>query len=254
MAKYYRSIPADEKPQHQAVSLVGSHIEIYWDGDDAFYPGSVVGFNEETMRHQVVYENDEGRVTDEDLLSSEWNLWVGTDEEYELYMLTVRKLPKRSCAADVTYFNDGLGGASDGGVKRDKRAYTKLSYEQMVILAVEANEGKFGATLPSIRAYIRNNFEHQKGQQTASFNALTLKGLNKAIASQVIEKMPTNKVNYRISSHERERRKVAEREERKKELEKKRQKLTSGSISSSFLHINNTNSLVLQRFSKEIAI
>ena len=238
MAKYYRSIPAEEKPQHSA-GLVGSHIEIYWDGDDAFYPGSVVGFNEETMCHQVVYENDEGRVTDEDLLSNEWNLWVGTDEEYELYMLTVRKLPKRSCAADVTYFNDGLGGVSDGSAKRDKKVYNKLSYEQMVVLAVEANEGKFGATLPSIRAYIRNNFEHQKGQQTASFNALTLKGLNKAIASQVIEKMPTNKVNYRISSYERERRKVAEREEKKRELEKKRQKLTSGSASSSLPRVKH---------------
>lgn len=50
---------------------IGSHIEIFWDGDNVFYPGKVIRFEEATGTHIVVYDNDDEEYS-ENLAASRW--------------------------------------------------------------------------------------------------------------------------------------------------------------------------------------
>lgn len=66
--------------------LIDKHIEIYWDGDDVYYPAYVKDYNEETGKHIVAYDSDgKSALYDEDLKESKWKIWVGTNEQYETY-------------------------------------------------------------------------------------------------------------------------------------------------------------------------
>jgi hypothetical protein len=73
----------------------------------------------------------------------------------------------------------------------------------MVVEAIADLEQKTGVSLQAIRKYVTMNFNLKK-QQTASFNNLTLKAVNKAIALQLVEK--TNGLSFKLSSSEKEKR------------------------------------------------
>lgn len=74
--------PNEDEKRFQR-ELIGSKIEIYWDGDDIFYPALVTEFNDITGLHTVLYDNDDTNETYvEDLSSSIWKLFdeSATDE------------------------------------------------------------------------------------------------------------------------------------------------------------------------------
>lgn len=73
----------------------------------------------------------------------------------------------------------------------------------MVVEAVLAIDDKSGSSLNAIRKYILQNYD-VKQQQTASFNSLTLKAVNKAVATGELEK---SKHSFKISQAEKLRRK-----------------------------------------------
>ncbi len=77
----------------------------------------------------------------------------------------------------------------------------------MVIEAVINLADRHGSSIQAIRKYVTNNFP-LKQQQTASFNSLTLKALNKAVAVDVLE---YEKRLYRLSNSEKERRREKDR-------------------------------------------
>ena len=82
-----------------------------------------------------------------------------------------------------------------------------MSYTAMVTEAVINLADRYGSSIQAIRKYVTSNFA-LKQQQTASFNSLTLKALNKAVAVDVLE---YDKRLYRLSNNEKERRKEKER-------------------------------------------
>lgn len=83
----------------------------------------------------------------------------------------------------------------------------------MVVEAVINMAERHGSTLNAIRKYVQANYELKK-QQAASFNALTLKALNKAVAMDELERVKQN--TFRLSNSERERRKEREKREQQK--------------------------------------
>ena len=84
---------------------------------------------------------------------------------------------------------------------------SRMSYTAMVIEAVVNLADRYGSSIQAVRKYVTSNFP-LKQQQTASFNSLTLKALNKAVALDVLE---YDKRLYRLSSNEKERRKEKDR-------------------------------------------
>lgn len=77
------------------------------------------------------------------------------------------------------------------------------TYSVMVLEAVINLNEKEGSSLNAVRKYILAHYNIQK-QQVASFNNLTLKAVNKAVASNELEKI---KHSFRLTASERERRK-----------------------------------------------
>jgi hypothetical protein len=77
----------------------------------------------------------------------------------------------------------------------------------MVVEAVIRLNDKNGSSLNAIRKHIltQYNIGHK---QTASFNSLTLKAVNRAVASNELEKI---KHSFRLTQDERDRRKESER-------------------------------------------
>lgn len=64
--------------------LVGRHISIFWDGDQVYFPCTVVKFDDQRDKIHVLYENDPtGRKYVESLRRTVWKLWKGTEEEYK---------------------------------------------------------------------------------------------------------------------------------------------------------------------------
>ena len=94
-----------------------------------------------------------------------------------------------------------------------KEYRSNLSYSVMAVEAVLNLNDRHGSSLVAIRKYIQSNFP-LKDQQTASFNALTLKGVNKAVASGELEKV---KHSFKVTWQEKDRRKNKERQLHKKE-------------------------------------
>ena len=81
MSDHYRFPTREEK--QLGPELVGKKIAIYWDGDKVYYPGFVTGYDESTHKFEVEYEEDSTHEKfDEDLRTSGWKIWGGTDAEY----------------------------------------------------------------------------------------------------------------------------------------------------------------------------
>lgn len=78
----------------------------------------------------------------------------------------------------------------------------------MVTEAVINLADRHGSSLPAIRKYVMANFE-LKAQQIASFNALTLKAVNKAVAMDELERVKGH--SFRLSQSEKDRRKEREK-------------------------------------------
>jgi len=113
---------------------------------------------------------------------------------------------------------DGEGDGGDDekeeegdGPRKGGKGY--MSYSAMAVEAVLALNDRHGSSLVAIRKWIQANFT-LKDQQTASFNALTLKGANKAVANGELDK---NKHSYKISEQEKNRRKQKERKIQQRE-------------------------------------
>jgi SWI/SNF-related matrix-associated actin-dependent regulator of chromatin subfamily A member 5 len=78
----------------------------------------------------------------------------------------------------------------------------------MVVDAVLALNDKEGSSLNAIRKYCIATYDI-KNQHKASFNNLTLKAVNQAVAADILEKV---KHSFRLSLHEKERRRLAEKQ------------------------------------------
>lgn len=78
----------------------------------------------------------------------------------------------------------------------------------MVVDAVLALNDKEGSSLNAIRKYCISTYDI-KNQHKASFNNLTLKAVNQAVAADILEKV---KHSFRLSLHEKERRRLAEKQ------------------------------------------
>jgi hypothetical protein len=84
---------------------------------------------------------------------------------------------------------------------------SKMSYTAMVTEAITVLADRYGSSIQAIRKYVTNHFP-LKQQQAASFNSLTLKALNKAVALEVLE---YDKRLYRLSAKEKDRRREKEK-------------------------------------------
>lgn len=51
---------------------MGSSLEIWWDGDEVFYPCTVTGYDEAAGTHQLLY--DDGESDELDLAKEKYNL------------------------------------------------------------------------------------------------------------------------------------------------------------------------------------
>ena len=38
---------------------LGKRVEVFWEGDEVFYRGTVVGFNAKTNQHQILYDDND---------------------------------------------------------------------------------------------------------------------------------------------------------------------------------------------------
>ena len=38
---------------------LGKRLEVFWEGDEVFYRGTVVGFNGKTNTHQILYDDND---------------------------------------------------------------------------------------------------------------------------------------------------------------------------------------------------
>jgi hypothetical protein len=74
----------------------------------------------------------------------------------------------------------------------------------MIMEAVINLNEKEGSSLNAIRKYILHHYDI-KNQHKASFNSLTLKAVNKAVASNELEKI---KHSFRLTAAEKEKRKI----------------------------------------------
>jgi hypothetical protein len=82
-----------------------------------------------------------------------------------------------------------------------------MSYQTMVVEAVSGLADRHGSSIVAIRKYIQSNFQLQR-QQTASFNSLTLKALQKCVALEILE---FDRRLYRLSDKEKSARKERDR-------------------------------------------
>jgi len=84
MASKFVEPSPEEKSATRA--LIGRRVNIWWDGDQVFYPAKVVDFQDTDGAHLVKYDNDdEGAVCPEILNTQPWQIWDGSDEEFEAY-------------------------------------------------------------------------------------------------------------------------------------------------------------------------
>ena len=78
----------------------------------------------------------------------------------------------------------------------------------MVVEAVLNLADRRGSSIMGIRKYIQSNYSLKQDQQTASFNSLTLKALQKCVALEILE---LDKRLYKISDKEKASRKDKEK-------------------------------------------
>ena len=83
MDRFIDPTPEEQEATH---GLIGRRINIWWDGDQVFYPGKIVGYQDADNMHQLKYDNDdEGPVCTEQLSKQPWKIWNGNDEEFDAY-------------------------------------------------------------------------------------------------------------------------------------------------------------------------
>jgi len=63
--------------------LVGKHIAIYWDGDQTYFPCTVVKYDGQRDKFHVFYESDQRKKYIENLRRTAWKIWKGSEEEYK---------------------------------------------------------------------------------------------------------------------------------------------------------------------------
>jgi hypothetical protein len=91
--------------------LIGSKIEIYWDGDEIFYPALVTEFDESTGLHTVLYDNDDtNEAYKEDLSSTKWKLFDESateeaDEEKIKVGFSNQVIPRRYYIINIPMFD-----------------------------------------------------------------------------------------------------------------------------------------------------
>lgn len=62
--------------------LDGAYVEIFWDGDSAFFEGRVTKYVADTQKYDVLYDGEEiGSESQEDLQNGTWRIWRGTETE-----------------------------------------------------------------------------------------------------------------------------------------------------------------------------
>eukprot|EP01038_Epipyxis_sp_PR26KG_P004667 gene4667-6556_t len=167
--------------------VVNNKIAIWWDGDNIYYPGIIAGYNPRKNHFRVKYDNDtSGIIYDEDLSSTKWRIF------------------------DENLIGKTLGLEGDPNHKVAKKANSKLSYAGMVLESIIDMNEKSGSSLQSIRKYLQTVF-NMRNQQVASFNSLTMKAINKLIATGEIEKVVGTRA-FRLTP--------AEKDRRKKEMER----------------------------------
>lgn len=91
--------------------------------------------------------------------------------------------------------------------KKDNKKAKIPTYSVMVVDAVIALNDKEGSSLNAIRKHILTSYDIKT--QHASFNNLTLKAVNQAVAADTLEKV---KHSFRLSVREKERRRLAEKQ------------------------------------------
>lgn len=91
--------------------------------------------------------------------------------------------------------------------KKDNKKAKIPTYSVMVVDAVIALNDKEGSSLNAIRKHILTSYDIKT--QHASFNNLTLKAVNQAVAADTLEKV---KHSFRLSAREKERRRLAEKQ------------------------------------------
>jgi hypothetical protein len=77
--------PTEDEKSARGAKFVGLVLSIFWDGDDAYYPCEVTGYDGTTQQHTVKYFNavseEEANAT-EDLSASTWKIWPGSKDQY----------------------------------------------------------------------------------------------------------------------------------------------------------------------------
>jgi hypothetical protein len=75
--KYRNPSVAENTP---GAILDGANIEVFWDGDAAFYGATIVRYDASSKSYGVVYDEDTNE-TVEELHGMRWRFWAGTDAE-----------------------------------------------------------------------------------------------------------------------------------------------------------------------------
>ena len=194
-------------------ALVGQRVAIWWDGDSVFYTCRLLTFNPITSTFMVLYDNDtNNQHYEENLNNSAWKIW---DDKLVTTTSTTDKslIVTNSATAQTESSSSSSAAAREGEAKRsgsskekkprDKRV-AKLSYSEMVLEAVStlAAQDRYverdGCSLQAIRKFLATTYNLGK-QQTASFNNLTLKAINRATAVGDLEFHPKARHSYRLT-------------------------------------------------------
>lgn len=179
--------PTEDEKSTRGAKFVGLIISIFWDGDNAYYPCEVTGYESSTKHHQVKYfnaESEEEANATEDLSNTPWKLWSGTKDQF---------------------FSAHPSAAKNRQSLIKTKGAAKMNYFDMIMEAVVQLDEKGASSLPAIRKFIQANFA-PNCKAVTSFNNLTLKAVNMACADNVLERVGHS---YRLTSVERDRRKRA---------------------------------------------
>jgi len=188
--------PVEEEKRNLS-TLIGQRVAIWWDGDHVFYPARLLTFNPITLTFMVIYDNDAtNQQYEENLNNSIWKLW---DDK----IATTTILPSAAASSSSSALDTKQTRGSKEKKPADKRV-AKVGYTEMVLEAVStlAAQDRYverdGCSLPAIRKFVAATYNLGK-QQTASFNNLTIKAINRAIAVGDLEFNPKARHSYRLT-------------------------------------------------------
>jgi Lamin-B receptor of TUDOR domain len=67
--------------------LIGRGVEIYWEGDEVYYTGKIISYDESTRLYMVKYDEGDEEPYEEDLCgSSAWRIYGGDKASYAGYL------------------------------------------------------------------------------------------------------------------------------------------------------------------------